>query len=240
MLSLLGIKNMSKKKDKNSRKKIVKNRSIKKQGISRKKEMRARSAIEQLNYKITFDPLLDDEPDLPADHVKRKEAIYHQLIEFNQNRDLFTKTLEIDLADELIALIEKYPADKTLTNYLTNIYKLAGDDKKYIEYTKQCLEKLPDYLYNRFQMGLIYIDERNFQALYELFEGKFDLKTFVPERNVFHVTEATSMFVIAAQYYDWSGDNDAFLFNYELLKELQPNSPILIKLMPKFMMLRML
>lgn len=233
---------MSKKKDKNSRKKIVKNRRARELAISRKRAISTKSShaiVDQLNYEITFDPLLDDESDFPAEHIECKEAIYHQLIKFSQNRDLLTEELKIELTDELTVLIEKYPTDKALTNYLANIYKLTGDNKKYIDYTKQCLEELPNYLYNRFQMGHIYIDEGNFTALHDLFDAKFDLKEFVPERNVFHVTEAISMFTIAAQYYDWSGDNDAFLFNYELLQELEPSSPMLIKLMKKFMALRL-
>ena len=160
-------------------------------------------------------------------------------MKFNEDRSLFTASEKTKLTDELIKLIEIYPEDNALTNYLANCYKLAGDDERYVEYTKECLEERPSYLYNRFQMALIYIEEENFAALPELFAGKFDLKEFVPERDVFHYTEAISMFAIAAEYYHWTGHDRKFMFNYELLKELQPDSPLLIKLMPKFMTLHL-
>lgn len=224
---------MSKKKDNNGRKKLVKKRLLAQKQKALMKENAPLqsniSAFDDLDYEVTFEPLYDGtEAQLPDDIVARKEYIYHHL------RDDAASFI-----DELEVLTKTYPQDTTLTNFLSNAYKIAGQSEKYIEYSMAAFDANPDYLFGRFQLGLVYIDQKNFVALEKLFDGKFDLKEFCPERSIFHISEVESMLSIAVQYYAHVEDHDKFLACYEVLRKHDPMSPITLKVLPRVMKLHL-
>jgi len=172
------------------------------------------SALALLNYQITSEPVDEGKPaDLPAQLIARKEII------FNNLRDT-----PAEFIDELKELIEQYPQDKALGNYLANAYKLNGDEQTYIAFAKKAYKNDPNYLFNCFQLALIYIDEDNYTGVEAIFSGKFDLKLLYPERDVFHVSEVSSMLTIAAHYYQWQDNRVKFynvLINYASLNQCQ-------------------
>lgn len=224
---------MSKKKDKNARKKQVNKRLLaQKQKTLMKENLPLQSnvsAFDDLDYEVTFEPLYDGtEVLLPDDVVERKEYIYHHLREDAAS-----------FIDELEVLTNTYPQDTTLTNFLSNAYKLVGQSEKYIEYSLATFEANPDYLFGRFQLGLIYIEQKEFVALEKLFDGKFDLKEFCPERSIFHISEVESMLSIAVQYYEHIEDYDKFLACYDVLRQYDPMSPITLKVLPMVLKLRL-
>ncbi|MBL4911355.1 MAG: hypothetical protein JKX78_15260 [Alteromonadaceae bacterium] len=215
---------MSKKKDKNARKKAVKKKQLSQQQKATNKALSQSepSALALLNYQITYDPLDDGQPaDLPAQLIARKEVIYHHLSD-----------TPAEFIDELKELIEQYPQDKALGNYLANAYKLNGDKQAYIDFTKKAYKNDPDYLFNCFQLALIYMEENNYKGVEEIFAGKFDLKLLFPARDVFHITEVSSMLTIAAHYYQWQNNRVKFLQCFDQLRELDPMSAAVLKLMP--------
>ena len=221
---------MSKKKDKNARKKAVKNKELakKKQAKARALEQMQVSALDSLNYEITYEPIIDEDAQaLPPKLAARKQFIYDNLRETPD-----------DFIDELTALIIEYPQDDALGNYLANAYMLSGNEEQYKEFVKASYQAKPHYLFNRFQMANIYIAEGNFTEVYHVFAGKFDLKALYPERTLFHISEVTSMLAIAVQYYEWAEHDEQFLQCFDILREIEPMSPIMLRMMPRMMQLR--
>lgn len=227
---------MSKKKDKNSRKKAVKKRGLNNQISAVRRKYEKPYPFNMINYEITGEPLTDDEPVYPEEYNERKEAIYNRLIQHAQEGG-FDLALKTKFINDLSGMIEEYPEDNTIKNYLSIVYQLSGDIKKHKDYTKEITESSPEYLFARFQMAIIYLEEEEFTKAYELFDGKLDLKAYLPDRNMFHCTEASSMFAIAVMYYQWSGDDDLFLLNYDLLKAVDASAAALIKVMPHYLTL---
>lgn len=51
-----------------------------------------------------------------------------------------------------------------------------------------------------------------------------NFKQIYPERDLFHITEVEGMLYIAAEWYNWCGNEENFLFYYDILSELSSDS----------------
>lgn len=238
---------MSRKKDKNSRSKLIK----KKANIAKMKQQQLNSKTQivefpqyqpqqiqheikesfcaKLPYHISRAPVDDKkEVKLPKKIEQRKKYIFDHLIEQPE-----------ELLDELLQLTNDYPQVREFDNYLANCYKLLGNQKAHEDYTLRLFQRHPDYLFGRFQLGLIYVEQERFTELLELFGGKFDLQVLAPERNTFHISEAESFFYIAGHYFAWNDDVTELNHSIGVLNELEPESSMLRGLMSTVLIKRM-
>lgn len=224
---------MSKKKDRNPLKKARKKQqkeaskrapSTTNHEITFEKPNRDDDKILHLSYEVTWEPMIDEDTVLLSPEVEQLRAdIYEQMNKPKPQMQAIVKQLE--------ALCQQYPDDKTFSNYLAAAYLRNGEKVKGEQKIKDNFEARPNYLFARFQLAEIYIDDELFEKVKDLFEDKWDLKLLLPERDVFHISEVRSMLYIAARYAYWI-DNQAW-FNrcYETLTELDPDCSEITKLM---------
>lgn len=183
----------------------------------------------ELDYDITWEPLPDEwEDTMPDDILKRTHEIYHDLHDNPEN-----------YIDELIALDIEYPNCRTLTNYLVAAYTFSGKKDMALAQMKVNLSKYPDYLFAKIQLAQYYISLNQFKEVDALFDNKFDLKELFPDRDVFHITEVEGMLHVAASWFEWKDDHDKFLFYYEILTEISPDSSVTMQLTPKATQIRL-
>lgn len=231
---------MSKKRNKNSRKlQLKKKRSRQVQKLQTENQLENEQSFElfddlypdkvqqnyskELDYDITWEPLHDEwENTMPDDILKRSHEIYYDLHDDPES-----------YIDELIALDIQYPNCRTLTNYLVAAYTFSGKKDMALAQMKVNLSKYPDYLFAKIQLAQYYLLLNQFKEINALFDNKFDLKELFPERNVFHITEVEGMLHVAASWFEWKGDHDKFLFYYDILTEILPDSSVTRQLAPK-------
>ncbi len=217
---------MSNKKDKNARKKAVKKKLIlKKQKAKLYQQLKAMPEHEKLGYSITWEPLFDeDNIKLPEKIAQRKEYIFNHL----------AKTPE-KFIGELTDLVNEYPEDKGLGNFLVAAHQYNGQSEVFEKEVRAQLARHPKYLFALTQMAELYIKQDEYEQVYQLFGCHFDLKLLYPERNVFHVSEVSATHSIAGRYYAWSGDKEKLLHSYLILSEIAPDSPATFTLMTEIM-----
>lgn len=225
---------MSRKKDKNSRSKLVKKKANiakmkQKQRNINEQQNQSRSLCNELPYRISEAPVVTyKEIALPKKIDQRKKYIFDHLIDEPE-----------EFIEELQQLITDYPQVREFGNYLGNCYRLIGNQSAYEAHTLQLFKRDPSYIFARFQVGLIYIEQEKFTELLELFNGKFDLKSLDPERDVFHVSEAISFFYIAGSYFAWNNDLEQLDHSVNILLEIEPESTMTQDLMRTLMVKRM-
>ncbi len=225
---------MSRKKDKNSRSKLVKKKANiakmkQKQRNVNEQQNQSRSLCKDLPYRISESPVVSYQKiELPKEIEQRKRYIFDHLAD-----------KPTEFIDELQQLIIDYPQVREFGNYLGNCYRLSGNQSAYEEHTLQLFQHDPSYLFARFQVGLIYLEQEKFTELLELFGGKFDLKALAPERDVFHVSEVESFFYIAGSYFAWNNNLELLDHSVNILLEIEPESTMAHALMNVLMIKRM-
>lgn len=220
---------MSKKKDPEARKKAIlkKQRRLAEKALVIERQ-NTLPEYKKLNYIITWEPIIDDNVILLAPEVElQKQQIYDKM----NNPSIDPATY----IEQLEALCQQYPDDKTFGNFLAAVYDSTGDEAKSIQMIKDNYQKRPDYLFAKFQMAELYMAEGEFDKVYEMFDGKLDLKQLFPQRNTFHISEVKSMLYTAARYHDWTGDSKTFNHCYGILQEIEPNGREVLLLMPLMM-----
>ena len=192
---------------------------------------------ELLDYTITWDPLIDEttKNQLPKEIEQQKEEIFYLMEKKNCDTQNIVQRLE--------SLHQQYPNDKTIANFLAAGYSINGDKEKYQQLIKENFEKWPEYLFARFNVAQIYIKDQQPEKVYDLFDGKLDLKLFCPERDVFHISEVKSMIWTAAYYAALSDNEELFLQQLKILMDLDPDCSEITSLTPfvfKFRLNRLL
>ncbi len=116
-------------------------------------------------------------------------------------------------------LINKYPNEPTLKNFLSVLYNKMGDSAKSNEVNKMLFEKHPDYLFGRLNLASEYYYADKHEKMPELLGENFNLKELYPEREMFHLDEVIGMFKMAIMYYSAKGDFDAARLRLDFIKE---------------------
>ncbi|MCA1758461.1 MAG: DUF1186 domain-containing protein, partial [Bacteroidales bacterium] len=103
-------------------------------------------------------------------------------------------------------LIERYPQNPQLKNYLSVAYGAAGKMGKVKEINQWIIEEHPVYLFGLINQANIAVAERELERVPELVGEKFDLKALYPERETFHLSEVTSFHKLLVNYFGAKGD----------------------------------
>jgi tetratricopeptide (TPR) repeat protein len=174
----------------------------------------AESALEQLGYEITDEPLGDSSyARLPETHHERIQAIYEQL-QAEQPQEVLA---------ELPALIEQYPDVPQLYNHLYTAYHLAGDRAGAERVLAETLQRFPDYLFGRVSYAVECLQQDKPERIPEIFDDKLDLRLLYPERKRFHVSEVMGFYTVLAWYLITQGDRVQAERYYQLLREIDPD-----------------
>jgi uncharacterized protein YecA (UPF0149 family) len=120
-------------------------------------------------------------------------------------------------------LIERYPQNPQLKNYLSVAYNAVGKIVKVKEINQWILEEHPDYLFGIINQANIAVGEMELERVPELVGEKLDLKALYPEREIFHLSEITSFHKLLVNYFGAKGDFEKAENQFGILKEIAPD-----------------
>ena len=174
-------------------------------------------------YEITSEPIQDARYKRLPRHVKDAIERLHTL----------SQTRPREAIPELLQLIEQYPNMPMLYNYLSVAYSLAGDREKAEQTALMNYQRNPDYLFARLNYAEICLANRDYSAVSEILDHKFDLKMLYPKRKRFHVSEFAGFMGIVGVYFVETGERDAAEKIYDVLHQVAPDHALTNRLREK-------
>jgi len=169
-------------------------------------------------YSITGEPISDEYSDRVPEAAKGKEEEMRDML-----FDSPTQAIPI-----LKDLIEKYPGAVKFRNFLSNAYQLIGDDKNSRRVAFELYREEPDYLFAKLNYAKFCLQDKDLEAIPEIFNGKYDLKGIYPDRNEFHISEAIGFFSVMARYFIQTGDIERAQVYGDMLEHIDPDHPATI------------
>lgn len=170
--------------------------------------------IEFKNHKITWESLdLPNESKIPDSLKLELGEIYWEM------ENPKSKTI-----DKIQKLIQKYPGNLQLKNYLSSIYAKLGNMEKAWAVNDDILKKHPDYLFAKINKANQYADEGQFEKMLELLGKGFDLQDLYPDRDTFHVSEFLSLQNVAVKYYANTGDFEQANIRLDIMADVDKDS----------------
>lgn len=171
------------------------------------------------DYDITFDPLENE--DRP--HYSLEKQMIELYDEISQPSNATIK--------KLLGLIDQYPSNLQLRNYLVAAYQSSNKIGKAIDVNNEILKIQPNYLFGLvFKANYILSKKKkliNFPEI--LINYDFDLKRMYPNRNVFHVSEFMAIQQVAVKYFAFVERYEDALERLDWLIELNPDDEDLIE-----------
>jgi tetratricopeptide (TPR) repeat protein len=172
-----------------------------------------REQLEIGSYIITYDPLEDINatylPEVIENEIKN---IYNTLINDPQSAIINLKPI-----------IEKYPNVPKLYNYLYNAYILMEDKYNAYLINEETLKKFPTYFFARITRALEYLEKGELDKISEIFDKKYDLKALYPNRDVFHISEATAFYSLMVKFFYLKGDIKQAKLYFDMLEKINPD-----------------
>jgi hypothetical protein len=163
-----------------------------------------------INYEITTDEALLDEQNHLTPFLKKKlQKLYKIATKGNlKKKDIFYE------------LIEKYPKNPQLKNYLSTLYSKGGNDEKAFEINHWIIKEHPNYLFGKINMANEYYIKHEYHKIPEVLGEYMDIQKLFPNRNVFHYIEVNSFLFTAIKYFSAINEFDEAEARLKILKEI--------------------
>ena len=78
----------------------------------------------------------------------------------------------------------------------------------------------------RLNYAQLFLLQRNFEKIAEIFDHKFDLGLLYPNRRRFHVTEFIGFMGVVGPYFLGIGERDLARNVYQMMKDISPDHPL--------------
>ena len=167
------------------------------------------------SYEITTDPkFMDKENAMTPELRKIQEPLYFEIMEENKGEKTIVK---------LLKLIEKYPDNPQLKNYLSVAYKNAGNYEKALEVNHWILKEHPEYLFGKLNLAAEYYEKGEFEKMPEVLGQDMEIQGLYPHRKKFHLDEVIGFYKIAILYFISAGDLEAARGRLKIMQEVAPD-----------------
>jgi tetratricopeptide (TPR) repeat protein len=171
----------------------------------------------KVTYTITTDPTFANESyGITAELDLEINRLYHEIKKPHKNKTI----------DKLKLLIEQYPQIPIFKNYLTVAYESLGLTKKANEVIEETIQKHPDYLFAKLNLGNRAFESGNLEKVTELLGKEMDIAVLYPDRTIFHISEVVNFNVLAVRYFGAIGNLDEAETRLAIVKGLAPDSEI--------------
>ena len=142
--------------------------------------------------------------------------------------DAFSK-IAVDpqlVIDEYYKIPSKYFNNPVLLNYLATAYNHAGNKEKVKEISLKNYKKNPKYFFAKANYAQVCLEEKDFNKIAVIFNGKFDLRTLYPKRKLFHVSEFLMFNWLMGTYFFYIGNTEQSKVYYDQLKQIEPKDKL--------------
>ncbi|GAB4047341.1 tetratricopeptide repeat protein [Spirosoma litoris] len=178
-------------------------------GQSNSPKLPAVKGLQQLSYKISWDPL--DDGTAPPELKSQLAGLYEAVRNRPNRRQV----------EQLQNLVQQYPNVPILKNYLMLAYELTGQKSRARELLDQTVKQHPRYLMGLANKAHQYLQQDDTEGVEALFGGPpTDISLFYPDRSEFHVSEVANFTHVAFAYDLAKNKPDAAETRLRLLTEL--------------------
>ncbi|VAW29413.1 hypothetical protein MNBD_BACTEROID07-163 [hydrothermal vent metagenome] len=150
---------------------------------------------------------------VPDELDSQLEDLYHLALKGKQSA-----------VKKFIRLIEKYPKVPALKNFLSVLYSNMGKIEKSYEVNHWIVAEHPEYLFGKLNMAAELYLKNEYDKIPEVLGESMELKSLYPQRDTFHIVEASGFFKIAILYFSAIGDLEQAEIRLDVLKEIAPES----------------
>jgi tetratricopeptide (TPR) repeat protein len=193
--------------------------------FQRAKATRALVGSHKITYQITYDPLVEaGDPRLPDEVTPDAHELY----------SLVASDPAAAIA-RLEPLLQTYPHNPTLENWLLGAYNAAGQFDKADTLCEDQYRRTPDYLFARCAYADLCIRRGQLDRVDEIFNKTFDLRLLYPHRTKFHISEFVNFMYIVVRYYLQKGEPDTAYKYFRALKEVAPDNRVTLALETHFL-----
>ena len=169
----------------------------------------------EYNYEIINDPdYFDKENRVTPELKKELNTIYFDILKKKKK-----------VIEKLLKLIEKYPDNPQLKNYLCTAYKIQGNIEKSVEVNQWIVKEHPNYLFGKLNIAAEHLENGEYDKMKEALAGALDIQELYPDREVFHIGEVLSFHKITIHYFLAIDNLDAAKARLNLMEKLAPDHP---------------
>jgi hypothetical protein len=178
------------------------------------------------SFEITYEPLPDPQRDnMPESKIEELNRIHCLLNIVNPKR----------LLHPVMNLTREYPDFLPAKNWLLILYNRMGEDEMAFNYGEKLVERYPEYLFAKISLADMYMvldsDRLDVERAGELLGGsRKTLKSVVPHRDLFHITEFNSYYFSVAKFHCLEGNREAAESMRDMLAEMEEGCPQLEEL----------
>ncbi len=171
--------------------------------------------FEMSGYKISTNPDFMDKQNHLTTPLKWELDKLHPLI----------KKGNTSIIRKLIHLIERYPKNPQLKNYLSVAYGSMGNEAKAVEVNNWILKEHPDYLFGLLNKAYQLIVDNKPEGVPDILGQNMELKSLYPHRDEFHLAEVTGFYKLTVFYYTALNDFEQAETRLEILSSVAPDHP---------------
>ena len=211
---------MSKKRNKNSRKKKLKSRLAHRPDIHTAKHY---DVLASLDYQITDEPIDDTDMQALPKRIQDRIISLHDSIQITP----------LDTIDELKRLIKRYPHIRSLYNFLYTAYVNSNQHDKADKIRKSNYELFPDYLFSKMDYVDHLVRHGELKKATDIYGNKFELTSLYPDRNKFHKSEVICFHGVTGYYHVMVGQYRNAIHCMDVLDTISPHHGFTTRLLQK-------
>ena len=172
--------------------------------------------LKLVSFSITEEPI-DDEYTrrIPAEFEEQFEELYHLVL----NSPKKAKPI-------LLEVVEKYPDIVQLRNFLTIVYSATDEQEKADSVAKQLYHDEPNYLFARVNYAEICLRAGKIEEVSQILDGCFNLQSFYPDRDTFHLSEVIGFYSMTCRYYLAINEYEAASVCLKFLQQIAPDHQV--------------
>lgn len=168
-----------------------------------------------LEYEITEEPI----------HDRAYSKLPGKVRDTLEEMHVLAQTRPREAIPELERLRQRYPHIPAIYNYLSVAYTQAGETEKGTAIIRENYEKNSDYLFAKVNYAQVFLHQKNYDKVAEIFDHTFDLSLLYPNRRRFHISEYMGFMGVVANYHIGTGEREIAEHIYEMMKQIQPKHP---------------
>lgn len=211
---------MSKKRNRNARKKKLKSRLTHRLDIHTAKHY---DVLASLDYQITDEPIDD------ADMQALPKKIQDRIISLHDSIQI----IPLDTIDELKRLIKRYPHIPALYNFLYTAYANCHQHDKADKIRKDAYELFPNYLFSKMDYADYLVRHGELKKATDVYGDKFKLTSLYPDRDIFHKSEVICFHGVTGYYHAMVGQYRDAIHCLDVLRAISPLHGFTMRLLQK-------
>lgn len=166
-----------------------------------------------VSFEVSYDPIENAYTKRMTKALEKKNAELHQMVLRDPNKAI----------PMLEAAIKEHPDIVQFQSHLAAACSRVGDTEKARKTVETLIHNEPDYLFAKTNYALLCLEEGQVEKIPEIFNGRYELRSLYPEREVFHVSEVMGFYFVMGRYFHAKGKPEQVDLYLDIMKKLEPD-----------------